>query len=212
MTGKTHQIAGITAGLGWFLTQAPPAYGPATLAAVLVGSSIGALLPDIDQPAAEIWDKIPIVGHTAGKITSKAAFGHRNLTHSILGFVLIGLLTHRIVFKFPDYWGIDKMILFVAVMISYGVHLLADAFTVEGIPLLFPWQRNFGLPPKPLEGIRIQSGKWFENLIIFPAVNIVLIVLIITYWNSIKAILFKLGRSGWMLPKAAFKEATWAMD
>ena len=191
MTGKTHQIAGMTAAISWFLIEIPNTYEPATFAAVLVGSSIGAMLPDIDQPAAEIWDKIPFVGHSAGKITSRVVFGHRNLTHSTLGAVLIGLLSHYLIFKFPDYWGIEKTILFVATMISYGVHLFADAFTVEGIPLLFPLNRHFGIPPKPLDGIRIISGKWFENLVIFPILNIALITVIWTNFDKIKKILFK---------------------
>jgi len=76
-------------------------------------------------------------------------------------------------------------------VISYASHLLADSFTVEGIPILYPWHRNFGIPPKPLEGIRIQTGEWFENLIIFPIINIALIVLVFGNWDNIKTILLK---------------------
>jgi inner membrane protein len=191
MTGKTHQTAGITAGLGYFMLQAAPTYQPATLAAVLVGSSLAALLPDIDQPASVIWDKIPFVGHAAGKVTEKATFGHRNLTHSLLGFVIIGLLLYWLLSKFPSYWGINTNVVLISMMISYAVHLLADSFTVHGIPLLWPWQRNFGIPPKPLDGIRIETGQWFENLIIFPLLNIILIVLVIFNWQNIKTFLFK---------------------
>lgn len=191
MTGKTHQIAGMTAGLGYFLLQAPPTYQPATLAAVLVGSSLAALLPDIDQPASVIWDKIPFIGHAAGEVTKKATFGHRNLTHSLLGFVMIGLLLYWLLSTFPDYWGINTNIILISMMISYAIHLLADSFTVRGIPLLWPWQRNFGIPPGPLEGIRIETGQWFENFIIFPILNIVLFFIIFTNWSNIKLFLFK---------------------
>lgn len=103
MTGKTHQIASITAGLGYFILQASPTYQPATLVAVLVGSSLTALLPDIDQPASVIWNKIPFAGHAAGEVVEKATFGHRNLTHSLLGFVIVGLLLHWFLSKFPSY-------------------------------------------------------------------------------------------------------------
>lgn len=191
MTGKTHQIVGLGTGFSYFLFSQPASYNPATLAAVLIGSSLGALLPDIDQPTAELWDKIPFLGHTAGKITSKAVFGHRNLTHSILGVVIFGLLIHRLVFLFPDYWSINQTILFISIMVAYGTHLFLDSVTVEGIPLLFPLQRNFGLPPKPLEGVRIMSGKWFENLVLFPLFNIGLITLLATNWQKINKILFK---------------------
>lgn len=190
MTGKTHQIAGLSAGVSYFLLLQPVAYSPATMAAVAVGSSLAALLPDIDQPTAELWDKIPLLGHTLGKITSKVTLGHRNLTHSILGATICAIIVHFIVFSFPDYWGIDKVMLFNSFMIAYGSHLLLDSVTVEGIPLLFPIQKNFGIPPKPLDGIRIMSGKWFENLIIFPALSITLAVIIISNQDKLHRVLF----------------------
>jgi len=191
MTGKTHQALGLTAGFAWYIASVVPYYNPATLASVLVGSSLASLLPDIDQPTAQIWHKIPIFGHTAGKVASKMTFGHRNITHSLLGFILVNICLCNLILAFPEYWAIDRVTLFISVSISYGLHLLSDAFTVEGIPILFPYQRMFGIPPKPFEGIRIQSGKWFENLIVFPIINIVLLVLIISNWDKIKSILFK---------------------
>ena len=191
MTGKTHQIAGVTAGLGFLLISAPPQYQPATLAAVLVGSSFAALLPDVDQPASVIWDKIPFVGHVAGHVAEEATFGHRNLTHSLLGFVLMGGLLFWLLSSFPEYWGVNTTIVFISMMLSYAVHLFADAFTVQGIPLLWPWHRNFGIPPKPLDGIRIETGQWFENLILFPILNLFLLLLIFFNWSEIKMFLFK---------------------
>ena len=191
MTGKTHQAIGMTSAATYFIITSEPLYNPATFAAVIVGGSLGALLPDIDQPAAELWDKIPIVGHTAGKIASKVTFGHRNITHSLIGFVLMGYLIYKIIALFPLYWGIDHHELFIAILLSYAAHLLADSFTVEGIPILFPYQKMFGIPPKPFDGIRIQSGQWFENAIIFPLVNIVMLVIFFINWDKIKAILLK---------------------
>ena len=191
MTGKTHQVAGITVGLGYFLTIAEPTYQPATLAAVLVGSSLAALLPDIDESASTIWDKIPLIGHAAGEVAEKATFGHRNLTHSLLGFLIVGGLLYWLLLKFPGYWGINIHILYISMIISYGTHLLADAFTEKGIPIFWPWHRNFGIPPKPLDGIRIETGKWFENLILFPLLNIILLIIIIANWSNIKMFLFK---------------------
>lgn len=189
MTGKTHQILGLTAGLGYYLISTNPVYSPATLGAVIVGSHLAALVPDIDQPFSKIWDLIPFAGHTAGKIAN-TFLEHRNLTHSIIGFVAVGYLIHLLIFSFPNYWGINHTTLFFACLIAYLSHLLADMFTVEGIPLLFPYQAMMGIPPKPFEGIRIQTGKWFENLVIFPAINLILIVLLISDWSKIKLILF----------------------
>lgn len=189
ITGKTHQIIGGTAGLTYFLSVAPPTYNPATFGAVLVFAYIAALLPDIDQPTGKLWHYLPF-GDTVGKL-SDPFLEHRNITHSILGLILVGLGFHYLLRPFPIYWGIDTNIVFYAALISYLSHLLADMFTNEGIPLLFPWHRFFGLPPKPLDGFRIATGKWFENLVIFPAVTIYLILLVLARFDDIKKILLK---------------------
>ena len=189
MTGKTHQILGITAGLGYYLVLNQPTFSPATMGAIIVGSHFAALLPDIDQPAATFWNNIPL-GKTAGKITD-SIFKHRNITHSLLGFALVGWGVYALINLFPDYWRIDRNITLAVFLVAYASHLLADMLTVEGIPLFFPWKRSFGLPPKPFHGLRIQTGKWFENLVIFPLLNILLIGLIYFYWSIIKTALFK---------------------
>lgn len=190
MTGKTHQIIGITAGLGWYLTKVPANYNPATLAAVVVGAHIGALLPDADQSAGDIYNSLPF-GHSVGKVTSKIGLGHRNITHSLLGVVIIGFLFYKLFFIFPSYWGIDTNILFTSFMIGYVAHLVSDALTVEGIPIFYPYHKMLGFPPKPLDALRIETGHWFENLVIFPLINVALIALVVSKWNMIHRILFK---------------------
>ena len=75
-------------------------------------------------------------------------------------------------------------------MVSYGSHLLADMFTVQGIPLLFPAQRMFGIPPHPFAGLRIETGHWFESWIIFPAVNVIFLGLVYVCWPIIRGFLF----------------------
>jgi len=189
MTGKTHRIFGITAGLSYYFATTVHQYSPATFGAVVVGSYFGSLLPDIDQPVSDIWDSLPF-GHTIGKVPG-ALLRHRHLSHSLLGLIVFNFLIFLILQTFPSYWGIDTTVVLTVMVISYASHLLADSFTVEGIPILYPWHRNFGIPPKPLEGIRIQTGEWFENLIIFPIINIALIVLVFGNWDNIKTILLK---------------------
>lgn len=182
-------MLGMTAGLGYFLSTTQVEYNPSTFGAVVVTSYIGALLPDIDQPAAEIWHTLPF-GHSIGKVVNKF-LEHRNFSHSLLGFGLFALIIHLLLDSFPSYWAIDTNLVFLIFIISYGSHLLADMFTVEGIPLFFPYEKFMGLPPRPFEGVRIVTGKWFENLVLFPIVNITLIVFIISFWAKIHKILFK---------------------
>lgn len=189
MTGKTHQLLGATAGLTYYFIATKPEYNPATLGAVLVFCYIAALLPDIDQPTGKLWHHLPF-GHTLGKL-SNPFLEHRNITHSILGFVLIGVGFYYLLKIFPDYWGINTYLVFISAMISYLSHFLADMFTNEGIPLLFPYKRFFGLPPKPFDGFRVATGKWFENLIIFPVLTIYLIIFVFINFNLIKSILLK---------------------
>lgn len=189
MTGKTHQIIGITTGLAYYLSSVKPEYSPATLASVLVGSHLASLLPDLDQSAAEIWNSFPY-GHVAGKVVDPF-IKHRNFTHSLFGLLIFGYLIYSLLHLFPEYWGIHLTTVFYAMMISFAFHLLVDMFTVEGIPLFYPYKNMMGIPPRPLEGIRIMTGKWFENLVIFPVINIVLLLIIIINVEKIKLILFK---------------------
>ncbi len=189
MTGKTHRIIGIASGITYLLAQSKPEYSPATLGVVLVGSYFGSLLPDLDQPAAEIWDSLPF-GHLVGHAIDPF-IKHRNISHSLLGLALVSVGFYYLFNLFPDYWAININIALVATVVSYASHLIADMLTEEGIPLFFPIKYMFGIPPKPFEHVRITTGKWFENLIIFPASNVWLIFIIITKWDLIKVLLFK---------------------
>lgn len=189
MTGKTHRIIGITSGLTYLVAVSKPEYSPATLGAVLVGAYFASLIPDLDQPAADIWDALPL-GHTLGEAVDPF-FKHRNISHSALGVILFGFLAYWLLSLCPSYWGMDTDIILRASLIAYASHLLADMFTVEGIPLLYPYHRMLGIPPKPLDGIRIMTGKWFENLVLFPAVDIWLIITVIINWDKIRRLLYK---------------------
>lgn len=189
MTGKTHQILGISAAATYFLVVSENGYNAATFAAVLFAGHLAALVPDLDESTALIWDKIPL-GKIFGTITDPF-IRHRNFTHSLFGVALFGTLAYWLTSLMPDYWHINRMVLFIATVISYSSHILSDMFTVEGVPLFFPFGKMIDIPPKPLDGIRIQTGKWFENLVLFPLIDIYFAVLIIGYWDKIKTILFK---------------------
>lgn len=189
MTGKTHQILGLTTGIITYLSIASPVYNPATPFSVLFACHLSALLPDLDRPTAKIWQSFPM-GHNLGHIIDPL-FKHRNVSHSILGFVVFGFLLKIILNQFPSYWGTNIDLIWLSAQVAYASHLIADMFTVDGIPLLFPLKKSFGIPPKPLEGIRIETGKWFENLIIFPLLNLILFGIIWLKWETIKSIILK---------------------
>lgn len=189
MTGKTHQIIGISTGLVIYLNLTEPVYSPVNFATVTIGSYFMSLLPDLDRHEAKFWQSIPY-GKAFGKIVDPF-IKHRNFSHSIIGVLIFGWLLWQVLQIIPLYWGIDKTIVFAPMMGAYISHLMFDLITVEGIPLLFPYGVMLGFPPKPLHGIRVLTGKWFENLVIFPLANLVLLIIIFIYWSNIKSILFK---------------------
>ena len=191
MTGKSHQTIGQLCGLSSYLYLVQPHYGPATLSMVAVVSSIGALFPDIDTPTAKIWSYIPFgAGQIGGQLVNPF-LQHRNLTHSLLGYGLVTALFWRLLEHLPTYWGIHSNQVFLAGTLAYGSHLLADSVTVQGIPLLFPYQKMFGIPPYPFQGFRIETGRWFENLIVYPAVNLALVAMLVDRWTVVRQILFQ---------------------
>lgn len=174
MTDKTHQLIGLTAATAFVVLQQPELVITWPIAGtVLLGSFLGSIAPDIDQPTSNFWDTVPLGGFI-GKLTSRALGGHRNLSHSLLGLTLFYLLITWFSHTVPDQWFIDPNLLIVSFVIGFIAHLMADSVTVRGIPLFWPFGRDMGFPPYPLHGIRIITGKWFENLIIFPATGLVL--------------------------------------
>jgi len=166
MIARTHDLAAITA-LG-IVFLAMPAQ-PLTLATVIVAiiaNLIGGITPDIDQPIAPFWRNIP-VGNFFGKIFSKVTGGHRFLTHSILGVLVIGYLFHLLlVFLSPIVGLIDINIVWWAFMIGIISHLIMDTFNKEGMPLLLPIPIKIGIPP--IKSLRITTDSWAENWVIFP--------------------------------------------
>lgn len=96
----------------------------------LVVGAVAALLPDIDEPNSMISKRIPIIPHIIG------AFGHRKITHSLIGLFL---------FSIPVYLFLPNEMLMVFIA-AYLSHLVLDSLTMMGVPWGYPIiQRHFGL-------------------------------------------------------------------
>ncbi len=181
MTDKTHQLIGLVAATAGYIYLHPNNLVTWSIATtVIIGSVMGSVMPDIDQPTASAWDNVPLGGFM-GKLTSRALGGHRNLSHSLLGIALFSGLVYWLVRFIPPNSFINPTILWQSFTIGFVAHLLADAVTVMGIPLLWPFGDNMGFPPYPFHGIRIITGKWFENLIVFPLTIVLLVIVLMTY-------------------------------
>jgi inner membrane protein len=185
MTGRTHDAAAITA-LGLTLALHPiPDITLATALIAILANQIGGIAPDIDQPTAPFWRNLPI-GALFGRFTDKLLGGHRFLTHSLLGAAALGFLAHwLLVFLRPIMPHTDTNLVWYAFMIGLISHLIMDTFTKEGVPWLLPIPFKFGIPP--LRALRLTTGKFIENFIIFPALILINIYLVATHYTAIHA-------------------------
>ena len=166
MTGRTHDLAAITALAVVVLVQPVRSLSLSTLLLAILANQIGGIAPDIDQPTAPLWRNLP-VGGVFGKVFGKLLGGHRFLTHSLIGVALFGygcvLLLSVLHPLIPH---ADTGLITGAFLIGMLSHLIMDTFTKEGVPWLLPIPVRLGIPP--LKKLRITTGKKIETLIIFP--------------------------------------------
>ncbi len=184
MTGRTHDAAALTA-----LTVAVVLYPPgnitlATAMVAILANQIGGLAPDIDQPTAPFWRNLPLLGKLFGGFTDRLLGGHRFLTHSLLGAALAAYLAHwLLVFLHPIMPHTDTGLVWKAFVIGLLSHLVMDTFTKEGVPWLLPVPFKFGLPP--VKALRITTGHFIENFIIFPALILIIIFVCSNHYGAI---------------------------
>lgn len=181
MTGRTHDLAAVTA-LGAVAILHPIGMVRlSTVIAALIANQIGGILPDIDQPTAPLWKNLPIA-RLFGKFAGRLLGGHRFLTHSILGIVLFGSLARMLLaFIHPLMPNVDVGLVWWAFIIGVVSHLLMDSLTEEGVPWLLPIPVKFGFPP--VKRWRIKTGQWFEKLVVFPGLILIVVWLTASHYQ-----------------------------
>lgn len=181
MTYKTHLSFGVLFASIYFLSIKQLGLSPALALVLFFSSLLGASAPDLDTPTGGLWEKVP-AGSLIGRIVHPIFIGgHRHLSHSVIGLGIFAWLFHLFLILLD--FNSSPLIL-TAFILGYISHLFADGLTEEGVPLLFPLEYHFGFPPAPFEKVRIKTGKWFENLVIYPAVNIAVLVIVIEYLQN----------------------------
>jgi len=174
MTGRSHDLAAFTALTIIFVAMPTlPTMSFATAVTAFGANFIGGLFPDIDQKTSDFWDNFRL-GPFIAKVICPALGGHRNVSHSLLGLVLIGIGSKVFLQLLSAIVLIDMEIVWNAFMIGVVSHILTDLPTKAGVPLLWPLQWNMGIPP--IRALRFESGEFVENFIAVPG------MLLLTGW------------------------------
>ncbi len=169
MMGRTHMLLG-GASL-WLLRPLPQILTPEDLVPMLVIATFGALLPDLDAAGSTLkyWriggvqPFVPIAQLLHGR------FGHRGALHSLRGLGVLALVGLPLLFWLPWRW-------YLALLVGYASHLLGDACTKTGIPLLYPRPQRFWLLPRRW---RLTTGSPEEEWLI-PLLALAILLLLLT--------------------------------
>ncbi len=184
MIARTHDLAAII-GLVIVVILVSPIENLhlATILLAVLANQIGGIAPDIDQPTAPFWRNLPI-GGVFGRVIGKMLGGHRFLTHSIIGLVLMGFLAKLILeFLHPIMPDVQIEYVWWAFIIGMISHLVMDSFTKEGVPWLLPIPIKFGFPP--IKRLRMTTGKKLEKFIILPLLIVLLIAICMLYYSDL---------------------------
>lgn len=169
MTGRTHDLAAFTALNALFVSLPLQDMGLATLVVAVGANFIGGLAPDLDQSTSSLWKQVR-GGKILAVLLSPLLGGHRLISHSLLGVVIAGAVSDYFLGAIDQILIIDRTIVWIAFMAGLVSHIIADALTKEGIPLLFPLPFSIGLPP--IKRLRITTGKLLEKSFIYPGLMI----------------------------------------
>jgi len=162
MKGVSHALVGLSGVLSFHALVVPLAPGLTDLAVVSAVGVAASLLPDVDSDEATIRQITGTArsGGCVGRLVSGIVYllgGHRGaLTHSLLAWAIASFVA-GVYFR-----GNMSMVAFA---IGYLSHLIADALTVEGVPLLWPlWPKRIRLLPALL-AIRTGGAREYMAMV-----------------------------------------------
>ncbi|NFQ84195.1 metal-dependent hydrolase [Clostridium sporogenes] len=180
MTGKTH-VAIATASTIPFIPKNKP-----EMLMLIPFVLLGALLPDIDADYSLIRSKrylysfiilglvIVLAAESKGPIIAVFVMlflifilkrtEHRTIMHSLAGLIIFTVCMVFISKKAAPYFTL-----------GYGTHLLADSFTLNGVPLFYPKLQAVGIR-------KIKTGSNKEMIIKHCCLFIVMLKIAIVIW------------------------------
>ena len=150
MTGKTHLLTGVCAGV---LTAASIASDNAIMFGLTITATcMGSIIPDIDNEKSMVGSNIKILSKLINKISGHRGFTHAPLLLAVFFIAMYYVMKH---YQFEYY-----MPVLYGYTIGYTSHLLLDMLTKNGIPLLYPFLK------KRTHIFNIKSGGIAEFLIL----------------------------------------------
>lgn len=121
-------------------------------ASYTAGVVIGSLLPDIDEPKSYVGRRS---FGMANKV--KEAFGHRGMTHSL---VVWGVIAAIVLIESSSPFSLGFVL-------GYLFHILEDFLSVQGVPLLWPFQtKKYKLPFYRTGGI-VEKLLFYSSFALF---------------------------------------------
>jgi inner membrane protein len=133
---------------------------PVVLVALSAGIvALAALAPDIDHARGSIGRAAGVPGRVTAGVVSRV-LKHRGPLHSALAALVAGVVAELLGERFGA-TGLGVLVGF-----GWASHVLADALTDRGVPLLWPlWRRRVRLP----FGLGIATGGGAEAVIVVAA-------------------------------------------
>lgn len=166
--GTSHAMSGVAVWWGGCvgLQAAGVTPSPVVVFAGAAVAAAAALGPDLDHRRSIASRALPPVSWVVRRL-----FGHRGPTHYLVSAVLVGVAVGVLVaLAAPGSWWVG-----VAVAVGWVTHLLGDACTDAGVPLLGPWStRRLGLW-RPLRFKTGDNGFRVEVWLVRPALAVWLV-------------------------------------
>jgi inner membrane protein len=186
MVGKSHQLVGFVSAYTVALYLPIGHLNTQSVIAILLAITVGSLTPDLDSQENRLYTLMPVGQRLFAEVGERLFGRHRSISHSIIGVYILGNLSHWLVYMLPKENGIPHDLLWGAYMIALISHLVADALTRDGIPLLWPIKWNFGFPP--FKFLRMKTGGWIELYVVRALLVLILIYVTLTRWDIVSII------------------------
>jgi inner membrane protein len=157
MQAATHlAFAGLVGVIAAGFDAPPGVAGGAALA-------VGSLLPDVDTTTSGVGKFVPFSAWLEQR------YGHRTITHSLLGLLCLAVVTSPLMLLDPGVW--------VWLLVGAASHLILDTANVMGVPLLWPHPLQFWLVGNRALRVPYGSPKEFGFMGCFAALALVLMPL-----------------------------------